>query len=460
MDREALDLLTRTELIELILQQAAQLKQLQADFEALKMKFEENQKPPTSSKNSSQPPSRDQKSQASKDKRQHRHGMPKGHEQHVRPFVAQPDQIVHLHKRQCEHCQADLSAIAGRLTQVNQITELPEAKAQVIEVRQYETECPQCGQVQVEEPPVGLEMERRFGARLEAVVVYYRQEQHLSYVRTQSMLSGLYGVRISPGGIDAIMQRAGQQALRHLETIETQVRQSPVIYCDETPCRVAGDNWWEWVFCTGQAVQHVIRFNRSVDVIRGVMQAAQAEVWVSDCLPAQLKAPTHQHQLCLAHQIRNLQGVIDRAPPAIWATTLQSLFRYAIHLHHQREQLSPAAFQAKVAWLEYHLVVLLEQPLNEAAASKLWERYREHRHSLLVFLYRTDVEPTNNISERALRPSVIHRKVLNGFRSGWGAQAYAALASLIDTAELSGVHAFAVIQSVIGIPALLLPCGR
>jgi transposase len=273
------------------------------------------------------------------------------------------------------------------------------------------------------------------------------------------MLSGLHGVTISPGGIDAIMHRAGQQAVKQMETIEEQVRQSPVVYCDETPCRVSGDNWWEWVFCTWQAVRHVIRFNRSVDVIQAVMKEAKAEVWVSDCLLAQLKAPTRQHQLCLAHQIRNLQAVIDRAPPAIWATRMQSLFRDAIHLHHQRNCLSQEAFQAKVVWLEYHLDVLLEQPLTEPAASKLWKRYREHRHSLLVFLHRTDVEPTNNRSERALRPSVIHRKVLNGFRSGWGAQAYAALASLIDTAELKGIHAFDTIQSVIGIPALPLPLG-
>jgi hypothetical protein len=61
-------------------------------------------------------------------------------------------------------------------------------------------------------PPAGLELERTFGARLEATVVYYRQEQHTSYVRTEAALRDLYGVKISPGGIDKIMQRAGQRA--------------------------------------------------------------------------------------------------------------------------------------------------------------------------------------------------------------------------------------------------------
>ena len=53
----------------------------------------------------------------------------------------------------------------------------------------------------------------------------------------------------------------------------------------------------------------------------------------------------------------------------------------------------------------------------KAEAAHLQQRYRTHRDSLYVFLHRADVEPTNNSSERDLRPSVIHRKVSGGFRS-------------------------------------------
>jgi transposase len=87
---------------------------------------------------------------------------------------------------------------------------------------------------------------------------------------------------------------------------------------------------------------------------------------------------------------------------------------------------------------------------------RLLRRYKKHRLSLFVFLHRTDVEPTNNISERALRCSVIHRKVTNGFRSDWGAKAYAAIASVVHTAELAGSNAFQAIQTLFGPPALPL----
>ena len=103
------------------------------------------------------------------------------------------------------------------------------------------------------------------------------------------------------------------------------MRQSAVIHCDETGSRVDGQNWWEWVFCSLSAVLHVIRFNRSSDVIRDVMSEHQAQVWVSDCLPAQLKAPAHQHQICLAHQLRNLQAIVDLYPTSFWPRAMQAL---------------------------------------------------------------------------------------------------------------------------------------
>jgi transposase len=58
------------------------------------------------------------------------------------------------------------------------------------------------------------------------------------------------------------------------------------------------------------------------------------------------------------------------------------------------------------------------------------------RDKLLVFLTRRDVEPTNNASERALRPTVIFRRVTNGFRSDWGAKVYADICSIVSTGRI------------------------
>src|SRR5512141_2348588 len=142
MTQDDLSKLSKEELIELALAEYAELQVLKADNEALRLKLEKNKKPPTNSSNSSQPPSKDQKPNRPKDQRKKRHGPPLGHVKYERKWVANPDHIVEVKPDVCADCKADLSTAEVTLKDVNQITELPEKRAEVIEVRQYETTCP------------------------------------------------------------------------------------------------------------------------------------------------------------------------------------------------------------------------------------------------------------------------------------------------------------------------------
>jgi transposase len=62
------------------------------------------------------------------------------------------------------------------------------------------------------------------------------------------------------------------------------------------------------------------------------------------------------------------------------------------------------------------------------------------------------VPPTNNASERSLRPSVVHRKVTGGFRDEAWATAYAALRRVTDTARKRGQAIFATLLAAAGPP--------
>jgi transposase len=86
---------------------------------------------------------------------------------------------------------------------------------------------------------------------------------------------------------------------------------------------------------------------------------------------------------------------------------------------------------------------LLAQKVKSEAGRKLQQRFRRHRDKLLMFLQDPAIPPANNESEQALRSSIIHRKATNGFRSEWGARAYAALQSITATAKQKGQQVFA-----------------
>jgi transposase len=448
-----LDHLSRTELIALVKQLIGAVQQLQAKVARLEADLTQNHPPPPTSRNSSQPPSRDQKANLLSKGRRRRGARP-GHTRAVRALVAAPDQVIEAPVLQCGRCQADLRGVVPCAVVRRQITELPEIRPVVIETRQHAVACPACQHIERGLLPQGLEARRVFGPRLEATVVYLKHEQHLSYERLTQLCHDLFGVAVSEGGATAILQRAGAAAQPAAAAIGAQVRQSPVIGSDETSARVAGHNWWQWVFRSVVGIYYLIRPSRGAQVIAEVMGARRAQCWVCDCFSAQLTAPAARVQLCLAHQLRDLQRLIEQRPRLQWARALQALLRGAIHLWKRREELSPQGYTRRVTEVERRLDHLLARRVQGAEAKRLWKRYCLHREHLLVFLRDPGVPPDNNACERALRPSVIHRKVTNGFRSEWGAHAYAALATIIETAKLQGHSVFDALVKLMGPPVL------
>ena len=170
-------------------------------------------------------------------------------------------------------------------------------------------------------------------------------------------------------------------------------------------------------------------------------------------------ARAERHQICLAHQLRELQYVVDTEQSA-WAQDCQTLFRLAIHRAHQRDRgaLWGAAYTAAVRKIEAACDALLVTPVAGAEASRLWVRFREHREHLFVFLYDPAVPPTNNASEQALRNSVVHRKVTGGFRSDWGADAHAIVTTVLDTARKRGEDLLTTLHTALGQPTAI-PLG-
>jgi len=288
---------------------------------------------------------------------------------------------------------------------------------------------------------------------MEALVTYLHHEHHLGFERLCGVLRDVFGTSLSEGGAVAMVERAGEAAQPEAEAIGERVRQSAVIASDETSARVQGRNHWEWVFIGNGGEYHVIQRSRGQDVVEAFMGEGRAEVWLSDCWKPQLNAPADRHQLCLPHQVRALQGLRDKRPRLAWAREMQILFRAAMHLGKRREALTARGYSRQVTILEKRLDRLLARHVSGGGANLL-ERYRTHRAHLLLFLHRADVPSDNNACERALRPSVIHRKVVGSFRSEWGAHAYAALATVLNTAKRVGENVFHKLINLMGTPVL------
>ena len=100
--------------------------------------------------------------------------------------------------------------------------------------------------------------------------------------------------------------------------------------------------------------------------------------------------------------------------------------------------------------LESQLADILGVATKCDLARELQAKITRARDQLLTFCdYPGEVDATNNGSERALRPCVIQRKVTNGYRAMWAAQAEADVRTTVDTARLKGANPFQTILNTL-----------
>ena len=459
MEPGELERLSREELLELVRRQREELAERDAAIERREAKIRELEeelaqfrRPAKTPENSSLPPSKGQKATAT-GRRGHKRGPKRGHLGASRRRD-EPDVVVVCRPPACDGCGESLPAVGGRRVGRSQVTELPPAAPVVIEAEQYAVSCPRCGTETVATYPAGLEPRRTFGPHLEALLGYLHERHHVSYERLVELCRDVFTLRISQGGIDRALQRLAERARPTYAAIREQVRASPTINSDETGARVDGKTRWHWVFQTPAASYHVITPSRGGEVIDTFLDGVVPEVWGSDLWAPQVGTAAGQHQICLSHQTRDLTfaSEADAGDERAWAVALRHVFGRAIRLHHEREQLSPTTFARRRVLIEHASDRLVFGPplASTSEARRLQKRYQAQRDSLYVFLYRADVDPTNNSSERDLRPAVIHRKVIGGYRSDRGAAGSAILTSVLATARKCGDNLFDVLRTIAG----------
>ena len=192
---------------------------------------------------------------------------------------------------------------------------------------------------------------------------------------------------------------------------------------------------------------HVIQPSRGKAVVTALFGAIRPEVWVSDMLGSQ-RGHGVLWQVCLAHlsarrEIRHRvrRYGVQRAVPLVAAARHRDRRR--------RETLKDTTLKQYLYDLDRRLDrIMAAVPVGEPGR-KLHKRMLANRAHLFVFMSNRAVPCTNNVSERHLRPSVIFRKVTNGFRCEWGAETYAAFRSVVSTAKANRASVLDTVRFVI-----------
>lgn len=424
MNREDLERLTKPELIDLVLGL---------------------QRPDKTSRTSSKPPSTDRKARRDGSRPG---GAKPAHKGHSRGLAEVPDKMEDHRPTHCRHCglpfaEDEAGAVIGEYDEID----LPEIKPIVSRHRRLKCRCAKCGKTTAAPMPQAAQG-TPFGNRIHALALYLKSNQLFSYQRLQGAFADLFGLSLSQGALMNMFKRTVPIFAAGRDRALAALRRADVVACDETGARIEGCNAYHWVFCSSKAIVHTAEFSRAAQVVRDTMDGHQPEVWISDRYTAQ-QGHGRLHQTCLAHLDRKARFVAEHGRD-LTGMRLQLWFDRAFRLASNIANLAAATVKGHKRSLKRDLDAILADATDCPLARDLLGQIRRARNQMLTFCdFAGKVDATNNVSERALRPSVIQRKVTNGYRAKWAADAEAALRSTVDTSRIAGNQPFHTILGAI-----------
>ena len=453
MDRAALDSLDREGLIGLILRQLEAIDRLTGEVAALRAENAELRakldRPPKTPDNSSLPPSQGQKTSIWAKNRSKRRPHAGAH----RPLHPDPTERRDVLAASCPHCGFDVSHSAQGPCETYDRIEIPEIRPDVTRVVLHGGVCPCCAGRFKAQAPLGLERGSPFGPNLRAFVIYLRFTQGVGFERLSLLMRDLFGLDISEGALVNILEAARERFHAASQAIRARLLSASAICSDETGLRVGKRSWWLWVFHHGKDAYFLTHPRRGKAAVEQFLGPVRPDAWVSDRFGAQNGWAKKDHQVCLAHLLRDTQFVLDEGDQ-IFAPGLRHLLGRACRMGSRRPRLADASLKIYLARLEADLDRLLALTPIHPAGVKWRATIEKLRRHLFVFMTNRAVPPTNNESERALRPCVTFRKITNGFRSQWGAYQYADIRSVIESARRKSIGPLSAIrQALLAQPA-------
>jgi transposase len=277
------------------------------------------------------------------------------------------------------------------------------------------------------------------GPRAKALAADLKHRLGGSYGKVSETLNDAFGLQVTRSGWCQADQRLAETARPVYQELIEVVRASSVVHVDETGWRIGTLSAWLWVFTNREATVYAIRDNRSSDVVVEILGEEFKGILATDCFVAydDKRLSAWIKQKCLAHLLRDLGEMEEsKTGRAVhFAQELTSVLREALELKAKRPGLDPGLFSQRALALEARLDALIssQRRLKDSDNVRFAKRLRKHRSHLLRFLYVNDLDATNNLAERMLRPAVITRKTNGCNRTDRGARNHAVLSSVLVT---------------------------
>jgi transposase len=413
------------------------------------------------STNSSKPPSSD--GLAGDARKRGRRGQSKrkpggqpGHAGRTRELAPadRVNRFVDLYPDECRACGQELPAsgkgvIESGEPRRHQVIEIPEIQPEITEYRLHSVICvdPDCEHATTASLPE--EIENSFGSRLVAWIAYMTVVCRMPRRMVQYFLEEALGIGISVGSTQKAWEEASDAVEAPCEELNGDLKNQAVLNGDETGHRTNGEKRWLWVLVAKMYVVFKIATTRKAEVLVALLGRVFAGILCSDRCPSYAKYHNGRLQYCWAHFKRNILGALELAKTteaerfcrdalALHARLFRLWHRYRGNGSDARAKITREELIVKMIPIEKKFFTLAERHVDspDRDVRKLARALFLNFERFFTFVDHEQVEPTNNIAERALRHAVIWRKIMMGCRSEAGEVAVARLLTVAQTCKM------------------------
>ena len=207
---------------------------------------------------------------------------------------------------------------------------------------------------------------------------------------------------------------------------------------DETGWRQGNQRAWLWVAVTTGVTVFLVRLSRGGKVARDLLGRTFQGILVTDRCSAYNWYPVRWRQLCWAHLLRDIAAMIERGGRSKeMGEALQSQAHQMFHWWHRvcDGTLKRASFRRYMTPVRQQVEWLLKAGTRcgNPKTAGVCREVLKGRPALWTVVHLEGVEPTNNASERAIRPGGLWRQGSFGTQSVQGSRFVEAMMTVVAT---------------------------
>lgn len=381
-----------------------------------------------------------------------------GHKGTTMKLKEVPDNVVDVCPGECRLCPRYKECLLS--------SAVKETRSVVdVELRSVQTDyvlrsftCPNKGKELVGQFPENMKSRFQYGPMTKAIVTDLSADGAMSMERIKVFMNTLFGFNMSDGTVKNIITKGAKLGKVFTEKVKTAISKSKVAHFDETGGRYMGKNGWFHIAATKLYTMYGFHKKRGKEGIealgvyskmRDPSQVAVTDFWAPYLILDENNLK--RHAFCMAHLDRELQNLIDNYDNPACARKMQKLLDYAyVNVQKLKEEGRTEANNdlLNVVSLKYDKIVTaaLNKYKEPKKANKkgrpskgkiraLFERFRDYKNGILMFLYDFDVPASNNTGELAAKGLKTKLKVSECFRGATGPDDFCVIKSILETAR-------------------------